>query len=109
MGYCYAVLGAGRQGTAAAYDMGKFGEAGRVLIGDADEAAARRRPSWTAASWSKKVGGKRKTFYRKIHDYGEYINVEVYQKKSEETGGEVRRKPTAYGQGNRLSGTILNV
>ena len=32
MGYNYAVLGAGRQGTAAAYDMAKRGNADRVLI-----------------------------------------------------------------------------
>lgn len=38
----YAVLGAGRQGTAAAYDMARWGEAERVLIADADGAAAPR-------------------------------------------------------------------
>ena len=42
MSYVYAVLGGGRQGTAAAYDMAKFGEAGRVLIGDVSLAAAQR-------------------------------------------------------------------
>ena len=30
MGYIYAVIGAGRQGTAAAYDMVKFGDAEKV-------------------------------------------------------------------------------
>jgi len=34
MGYRYAVLGAGRQGTACAYDMIKFGEADSVLLAD---------------------------------------------------------------------------
>ncbi|TFG25394.1 MAG: hypothetical protein EU532_11720 [Promethearchaeota archaeon] len=34
MGYNYAVVGAGRQGTAAAYDMAKLGDAEKVLIGD---------------------------------------------------------------------------
>jgi lysine 6-dehydrogenase len=34
MGYQYAVLGAGRQGTACAYDMIRFGEAGQVLLAD---------------------------------------------------------------------------
>jgi lysine 6-dehydrogenase len=38
----YAVLGAGRQGTAAAWEMATHGEATRVLVADADEAAARR-------------------------------------------------------------------
>jgi lysine 6-dehydrogenase len=34
MGFKYAVLGAGRQGTACAYDMIKFGEAESVLLAD---------------------------------------------------------------------------
>ncbi|RPI56411.1 MAG: hypothetical protein EHM56_04510, partial [Chloroflexi bacterium] len=46
MGYNYAVLGAGRQGTACAYDMIKLGEAESVLLADQSlavaEAAARR-------------------------------------------------------------------
>jgi len=46
MGYQYAVLGAGRQGTACAYDMIKFGEAEGVLLADqsldAAQAAAAR-------------------------------------------------------------------
>jgi lysine 6-dehydrogenase len=40
--FVYAVVGAGRQGTAAAYDMARFGDASRVLVADADPAAARR-------------------------------------------------------------------
>jgi len=43
--YAYAVLGAGRQGTAAAYDMAKFGHASRVTIGDVDLRQARRAAS----------------------------------------------------------------
>jgi lysine 6-dehydrogenase len=46
MGYRYAVLGAGRQGTACAYDMLRFGEAEGVLLADqsleAAQAAAAR-------------------------------------------------------------------
>ncbi|RJP72269.1 MAG: hypothetical protein C4532_06320 [Candidatus Abyssobacteria bacterium SURF_17] len=42
MGYIYAVLGGGRQGTAAAYDMAKFGDAERVIIADANVSAARK-------------------------------------------------------------------
>lgn len=42
MGYTYAVLGAGRQGTAAAYDMGRWGEASQVILADQDESVARR-------------------------------------------------------------------
>ncbi len=40
MKYTYAVLGGGRQGTAAAYDMAKFGDAKMVLIADIDRRAA---------------------------------------------------------------------
>lgn len=37
----YTIIGAGRQGTAAAYDIARFGEATEVQFLDADEAAAR--------------------------------------------------------------------
>ena len=40
MGYRYAVLGAGRQGTACAYDMVKHGEAESVVLADMSLAAA---------------------------------------------------------------------
>ena len=40
MKYTYAVLGGGRQGTAAAYDMARFGDAKGVLIADIDRQAA---------------------------------------------------------------------
>lgn len=36
MAYTYAVLGAGRQGTASAYDMARWGEAKRVILADRD-------------------------------------------------------------------------
>ena len=36
MSHSYAVLGAGRQGTAAAYDMVRWGDARRVLLADRD-------------------------------------------------------------------------
>ena len=42
MKYTYAVLGAGRQGTASAYDMARWGEAKRVILGDMDLEAAQR-------------------------------------------------------------------
>ena len=42
MGFVYAVLGGGRQGTAAAYDMAKFGDAARVLIADVSLEAAQK-------------------------------------------------------------------
>ncbi len=38
--YTYCVLGSGRQGTAAAYDMARWGEAKRVILADQDLAIA---------------------------------------------------------------------
>ncbi len=40
MGYRYAVVGSGRQGVAAAYDMARFGDAEDILLLDIDPAAA---------------------------------------------------------------------
>jgi len=40
--YSYAVLGAGRQGTAAAYDMARWGQARRVILADIDLDAVSR-------------------------------------------------------------------
>ena len=42
MKYTYAVLGAGRQGTASAYDMARWGEAKRVILADQDLHIAER-------------------------------------------------------------------
>ena len=42
MPYTYAVFGAGRQGTAAAYDMARWGDARRVMLADRDLEVARR-------------------------------------------------------------------
>jgi len=36
MAYTYAVLGSGRQGTAAAYDLARWGDARRVILADLD-------------------------------------------------------------------------
>jgi len=43
--YSYIVLGAGRQTTASAYDLGKFGDAGKITLADADLS----RAEWAAA------------------------------------------------------------
>jgi lysine 6-dehydrogenase len=40
--YTYAVLGSGRQGTAAAYEMARWGDARRVILADYDIDVARR-------------------------------------------------------------------
>jgi lysine 6-dehydrogenase len=42
VGFTYGVVGAGRQGTAAAFDMARFGDADAVLVADADLGAAER-------------------------------------------------------------------
>ncbi len=42
MGYRYAVIGSGRQGTAAAYDFARFGEADEIVMGDVKLVQARR-------------------------------------------------------------------
>jgi lysine 6-dehydrogenase len=40
MSYRYGVIGAGRQGVAAAYDLAKFGEADEIVLADVDAATA---------------------------------------------------------------------
>lgn len=42
MSYTYAVFGAGRQGTAAAYDLARWGDARRVILGDLSLETARK-------------------------------------------------------------------
>lgn len=53
MGYRYAVIGSGRQGTAAAYDFAKFGDADDIVMGDMDLTRARR-----AATRVNKLSGR---------------------------------------------------
>ena len=38
--YTYLILGAGRQGTAAAYDLARFGDASRIVLADVDPQVA---------------------------------------------------------------------
>jgi len=52
MSFVYAVLGGGRQGTAAAYDMARFGDAKQVLIADISLEAAQK----SAARVNKLIG-----------------------------------------------------
>ena len=40
--YRYVIIGAGRQGTAAAYDLARFGDAGRIVLADARAGSAAR-------------------------------------------------------------------
>lgn len=57
--YRYAVLGAGRQGTAAAYDMAQRGQAQSVVIGDYDLAAAQAAAVRVNDLLEQHHGGKR--------------------------------------------------
>ncbi len=41
MSYSYMVLGAGRQGTAAAYDLARFGDAARITLADSEPERAK--------------------------------------------------------------------
>jgi lysine 6-dehydrogenase len=52
-GYAYIVLGAGRQGTATAYDLVRFGEARRVTLADVDV----RRAAAAAVRVNRLTGG----------------------------------------------------
>src|SRR5687767_12133115 len=47
--YRYVVLGSGRQGTAAAYDLALRGAAGEVVLADASDAKAREAAGWIEA------------------------------------------------------------
>jgi len=40
--YTYTILGAGRQGTAAAYDLARFGDANRIVLADINLEAAQQ-------------------------------------------------------------------
>jgi lysine 6-dehydrogenase len=42
MGHTYAVFGAGRQGTAAGYDLGRWGDADRIIMADRELEIARQ-------------------------------------------------------------------
>jgi lysine 6-dehydrogenase len=55
MSYIYAVLGAGRQGTAAAYDMAKFGDAAQVRIADISLEAAQNSAARVNALAGKQI------------------------------------------------------
>ncbi len=60
MSYTYAVVGAGRQGTAAAFDMARFGDAARVLVADADLEVARAAASRINALVGREIASARR-------------------------------------------------
>ena len=69
MGYCYAVIGSGRQGIAAGYDLAKFGNAKRISMIDLDKMKAQ-----TAASQINKLVGKDVAFgyYGDVRELGRF-------------------------------------
>jgi lysine 6-dehydrogenase len=72
MGFRYAVLGAGRQGTACAYDMIKLGEAECVLLADQSLAAAKA----AAARVNRLLGSDRATAAQlDVADHGALVQA----------------------------------
>jgi lysine 6-dehydrogenase len=57
MAYSYIVLGAGRQGVAAAYDLALFGEASQVTLADSDGRLARDAADQVNALLNRKIAG----------------------------------------------------
>lgn len=55
MGYKYAVLGSGMQGTACAYDMAKFGDATEVILADVDLEKAQKSADRVNALLGKEI------------------------------------------------------
>jgi lysine 6-dehydrogenase len=72
MGFQYAVLGAGRQGTACAYDMIKFGDAEGVLLADQSLQAAQA----AAARVNSLLGtGKARGIQLDVADHGALVSA----------------------------------
>ena len=55
MSFIYGVLGAGRQGTAAAYDMAKFGDAVKVIVADVQLSVAEKSAARVNQMLGKKI------------------------------------------------------
>jgi glycine/D-amino acid oxidase-like deaminating enzyme len=76
--YAYAVLGAGRQGTAAAYDMAKFGSASKVTIGDVDLRQARRAASHVNRLIGRKVAEGARVEVRRPAQIKRFLNSSIF-------------------------------
>ncbi len=72
MGFKYAVIGAGRQGTASAYDFVKFGDAEKVLLIDSNLEAAKK-----SADHVNNITGKSlcEAVYLDVQHEGELLKV----------------------------------
>ncbi|HYY56089.1 MAG TPA: saccharopine dehydrogenase C-terminal domain-containing protein [Pyrinomonadaceae bacterium] len=73
MTFRYGVLGAGRQGTAAAYDIARFGDAEVVTIADANLDAARESAERVNALVGRSVAQARQVNARAPEDLGLYL------------------------------------
>jgi lysine 6-dehydrogenase len=78
VGYRYAVIGSGRQGTAAAYDLARFGEAESLLLADTSLAQAER-----AAERVNRLLGREVAHARQVDVQDEDAVVQVL------TGGKI--------------------
>ncbi len=85
MGHAYAVLGAGRQGTAAAYDFAKHGDADSILLADRDVARAKdaakrvNRLSGTSLASAGKVDvTKRESVLRTLRGVDVFLSAVPY-------------------------------
>jgi lysine 6-dehydrogenase len=78
MSFTYAVLGAGRQGVAAAYDMVRFGDARKVILADQDgnlAAAAAERVNRLTASTVTSAAQVDVTDADRLRDYLEPVDA----------------------------------
>ncbi|HEV2915164.1 MAG TPA: saccharopine dehydrogenase C-terminal domain-containing protein [Pyrinomonadaceae bacterium] len=73
MTFRYGVLGAGRQGTAAAYDIARFGDAELITVGDADLGAAQESAARVNTLAGRSVAEARQVNARAPEDLGQYL------------------------------------
>jgi len=70
--YKYIVLGSGKQGTAIAYDLARFGDASKIILGDIDLDAARQ-----SSARVNNLVGKNATSYIQLDIYNKQSVVDV--------------------------------
>ncbi len=72
MAFRYGILGAGRQGTAAAHDLARFGEADCIVLADANLDAARAAAETLLRDHPQAA---RAHLWRWLGDRSEYLKV----------------------------------
>ncbi len=73
MGYRYGILGAGRQGTAAAYDLAQFGDADSIILADKDISVALRSAERVNALCGSRRATVREVNVRRASDVREFM------------------------------------